>query len=134
MARRKQTVYLRHMAAMHLILSMQDKTEDVPNVAYVAKHAVAPKVADWSENDGYGDQYTRFQFLHDMFPLVEPEVYSAFHQMVTSTKQIGSFSVDSGSVHDGMKFFAPMLNQWTDLANVPTLVGRLSARLLLSHA
>jgi hypothetical protein len=57
-ARRKQTVYLRHMVAMHLILSMQDNTEDVPKVAYVAKYAVAPEVAAWSDNDGYGDQYT----------------------------------------------------------------------------
>ncbi len=123
MARRKQTVYLRHMAAMQLILSMQDSTEDVPNVAYVAKFPVAPKVAEWSDNDGYGDQYTRFQFLHDLLPLVEPEVYSAFHQMVTTSKQVGSFVVDGDSVHDGIKFFAPMLNQWTDLAAIPMWSG-----------
>ena len=123
MARRKHTVYLRHMAAMHLILSMQDNTEDVPNVAYVAKYAIAPKVADWSDKDGYGDQYTRFQFLHDMLPLVEPEVYSAFHQMATSSKQVGSFLVDVDSVHDSLKFFSPMLNQWTDLANIPLWSG-----------
>ena len=114
MSRRPQTQFIRHFAAMHLILSMQDGDGSTPNVKYVKDNPTAPKVATWSGDSTA--KYERFKYLQDMLPLVDPAVYASFHTMLTKPMSVAGLMLNESTVSQGTKFHAATLQRTTDAA------------------
>jgi len=114
MARRKHSVFVKHFAAMQLILTMQDADGSTPNVAYVRKYPTPPKVADFPPDQ----KYNMFKYLLDMLPLLDEGVYYAFHTMLNQPMSVAGIMLNQASVENGMQFNASVLQRTTDLGKV----------------
>jgi hypothetical protein len=112
MIQRPHTVFVRHFAAMQLILSMQNADGSTPNVDYVRSNPKAPKVADWPGS--MTSKYEGFKYLKDMLPLIDPAVYSAFHDMLTSSMNVSGILLNAATVEQNAKFTAAMLQRTGD--------------------
>jgi hypothetical protein len=87
LARRRHSVFVKHFAAMQLLLSMQDEKGNYPNVGYVKDHPEPEPVkriftGDIDPPPPQKDPDVKFRYLRDMFILVDRDVYKAFHRML----------------------------------------------------
>ena len=115
MARRKHNVFVKHFAAMQLILMMQDADGSTPNVEYVKKHPTAPKVASFPE----ADKHEMLKYLLDFLPLVDPQVYKAFHVMLKRPRNVAGIALSLATVQQASQFNAAMLQAITDFSEMP---------------
>ncbi len=121
MSRRPHTQFVKHFAAMHLILSMQDGDGSTPNVKYVRDNPTPPKVADWGKDTTA--KYERFKYLQDFLPLVDPAVYAAFHKMLTVPASVAGLTLNEATVTQGTNFHAATLQRTTDAAMMSFWTG-----------
>ena len=99
---------------MQLILSMQNDRGETPNVSYVLDDPTPPLVKDFPP----AEKYERFKYLHDMLPLIDDEVYEAFHTMLTDPQNVGGITLDRTGIEQNVKFTAAMVQHITDLGEV----------------
>jgi hypothetical protein len=112
LARRKLGSFTTHFAAMQLILAMEDKDGNYPNVDYVKAHQPPPQFTD----PGFPTDPGSLALLQDMLPLVDPEVYNCFNQVLNSPTpiKIGDVTVDSDMVTNLAKLNSRLLQATTE--------------------
>jgi hypothetical protein len=93
---------------------MQDETGKTPNVDYVVAHEKPPAVSTFSADK----KYDQFKYLQDMFPLVDPDVYTAVRKMLTTPRNLQGLTLSKENIQEHLKFKSAMIQQVTDLANL----------------
>ena len=115
MAKRRHNVFVKHFAAMQLILMMQAADGSMPNVEYVKRRATPLRVARFPR----AKKHEMLKYLLDFLPLVDPEVYKAFHTMLKRPRSVAGITLNLTEVEKGSKFNAAMLQRITDFAGLP---------------
>jgi hypothetical protein len=95
---------------MQLLLTMQDENDDYPNVDWVRRHAKPLRVSRFGKS-----KELHLSYLRDMFYLVDPEVYAAFHKMLKTPLGVAGLTVDQDLVKQTAKHNAALLQRTTDL-------------------
>ena len=130
MARSKHTRTLQHFTAMQLILSMQETVGGAityPNIEYVVEKDLAARMVPEA------DIKHGLTLMRDLLTLVDPAVYDAFRQALTSNTQVGDVPLNQAtmkdSVHTSMAFLQRISSRveaemWQDPPHPCTFVIR----------
>jgi hypothetical protein len=108
MLKRPISIFLKHVVAMELILKMQDDKGTLPNVEYVKTNPKPLGIHEFARDR----KRLHFDYLQDMFLLVAPPVYDAFHKILNDSKSLPETSepVNVNTILTHTKFGSAMLH------------------------
>jgi hypothetical protein len=110
-----RTIAIKHCAAMHLILAMQDPTtgENI-NVKYVAENDATSRMTPPADIDGLR---AGLEAMQDLLMLVDEGIYTAFHGILNTQFSVAGQSLTPDIVSSSASSFSLVLRAVTEQTN-----------------